>query len=82
MRTGTQPHGEKFPYSGPDKIVWAVGNWEVTISCDHLGQIGLEAVSHNDAVFYDRRDFRLLRRDGLLWLDRRCVGALVGHVMP
>jgi hypothetical protein len=54
---------------------------QVGLCSHHPGQVGLEAVSHAVAVFYDRRYF-LLWRDGLLWLYHRCVCALMGHVMP
>jgi len=46
------------------------------------GQGELEAVPHAVAVLYDRRDFRLRRRNGSLRFYRWRVGALVGHVMP
>ena len=55
---------------------------QVGLCSHHPGQVGLEAVSHAVAVFYDRRNLRLRRRDGLLRLYRWHVGALVGHVMP
>jgi hypothetical protein len=66
---------------GTAQAAAALTRGQVGLRFQHPGQVGLEAVSHAVAMFYDGRDL-LLRRDGWLRLHRWRVGALMGYVMP
>jgi hypothetical protein len=59
---------------GTAQAAAALTRGQVGLHSHHPGQVGLEAVSHAEAMFDDRRDLRLRRRDGLLRLHRRAHG--------
>ena len=66
---------------GTAQAAAALTRGQVGLRSHHPGQVGLEAMPHAEAMVDDRRDLRLLRRDGLLRLHRRHVGALMGYIM-